>query len=70
MTYLDKIGYIYIRWNESYDKYDAYKLGSSSNIPERNSQYITNEIEKGEFRLVIEIFNKNIKSIDIVEEQW
>ena len=43
---LENKGYIYIRRNDWYNKYNACKLGKTLNIPERNSQYITGEIER------------------------
>lgn len=50
-------GYIYLRNHESYDTYKAYKLGKTNNIPDRDSQYTTCEILRGEFILVIKIDN-------------
>ena len=40
-------GHIYLREHESYDKYDCYKLGCASNIPERDNVYITAEYKRG-----------------------
>ena len=48
-------GYIYIRNHPSYDKYDGCKLGKANNIPERDTQYATGEIKRGNFELVIEM---------------
>jgi len=48
-------GYIYIRNHTSYDKYDACKLGKANNIPERDTQYATGEIKRGNFELVIKM---------------
>jgi predicted helicase len=56
--------YIYIRTHESYNKYDACKLGITSNIPDRDLQYATGEITRGKFILVIEIFNCNVNIIE------
>ena len=42
-------GYIYIRKQESYDLHNACKLGKTINIPERESNYITCEIQRGYF---------------------
>jgi predicted helicase len=58
-------GYIYVRSHESYDKYNVYKLGIASNIPERDSQYATSEIKRGKFILVIEVF---INQMDVIEK--
>lgn len=59
-------GYIYIRTNEYWDLYDAYKLGKSSNILDRENNYITSEIRRGKYIMVIEL---NIDIMDIVEER-
>lgn len=52
---MTKKGYIYVRTHESYDKFNAYKLGKTDNIPNRESSYITCEIVKGQFIIVIEV---------------
>ena len=59
-------GYIYIRTNEYWDLYDAYKLGKSSNILDRENNYITSEIRRGKYIMVIEL---NIDIMGIVEER-
>lgn len=51
---MDK-GYIYIRSNEYWDLYDGYKLGKTLNIPEREQTYITSEIKRGLYVMIIEI---------------
>ena len=38
---------IYIRLHESYEKYNACKVGKTLNIPERDSLYTTGEIKRG-----------------------
>jgi superfamily II DNA or RNA helicase len=48
-------GYIYVRTHPSYGI--ACKLGKASNIPERDSQYATGEIHRGEFDAIYEIKN-------------
>jgi superfamily II DNA or RNA helicase len=48
-------GYIYIRNHPSYDEYDGCKLGKANNIPDRDTQYATGEIKRGNFELVIEM---------------
>ena len=50
-------GYIYVRSNELCDIYDCYKLGRTQNIPEREANYITSEINRGHFKYVYEIYN-------------
>ena len=47
--------YIYIRCHYSYDVYNTCKLGKTSSIPERDSQYATGEIVRGEFKLVFKV---------------
>lgn len=48
-------GYIYVRFHESYDLYNACKLGKTNNIPERDNQYSTGEIKRGMFKFVYEV---------------
>jgi superfamily II DNA or RNA helicase len=62
------IGYIYVRTNECWDRYDACKLGKTINIPDRENNYITCEIKKGQFILVIEL-ERNIMDIIEIELQ-
>jgi predicted helicase len=50
-----KIGYIYLRDNESYNKYNAFKMGKATNIPERDNVYATGEIKRGHFVAVFEV---------------
>lgn len=57
-------GYIYVRYHESYEKYNACKLGKAINIIERDSVYTTGEIKRGFFPFVIRV-NKN--SEDTIE---
>ena len=58
------VEYIYTRDHESYDNYDACKLGKANNIPERDSQYATGEIVRGQFGSVYEVPVKTAKSIE------
>ena len=55
-------GYIYVRNHSSY--YDTCKMGKTSCIPERDSQYSTGEITRGYFEIVFEI---HIKKLSIIE---
>ena len=48
-------GYIYVRNHQSYDVYDACKMGKTNNIPERDTQYATGEIKRGYFEAVFEV---------------
>ena len=50
-----KKGYLYYRDHESYNKYNAGKLGISCCISNRNATYTSGEILRGLFKLVIEI---------------
>ena len=59
-------GYIYIRTNEYWDLYDAFKLGKTSNIPDREQTYITGEIKRGSYVIIIEI---DLNILDNVEKQ-
>ena len=56
--------YIYVREHESYEKYYAIKLGKTTNIPDRESQYITCEIVRGKFIYVYRLFNVNLSQIE------
>ena len=60
MLQLPKNGYIYVRIHESYHVYDACKLGKTTNIPDRDSQYATGEIKRGLFTLVYEVPFENM----------
>ena len=51
----EQFGYIYLRSHESYDKYNAYKLGKASNMLDRDPVYVTGEIERGIFIFVIRL---------------
>lgn len=57
-------GYIYVRSHKSYEEYKACKLGIASNIPDRDSQYVTSEVERGTFILVIEVLKIQMEIIE------
>ena len=59
-------GYIYIRTNEYWDLYDAFKLGKTLSIPDREQTYITSEIKRGTYVMIIEI---DLIILDNVEKQ-
>jgi len=59
-----EIGYIYIREHESYEKYNACKVGKTLNIPERDSLYTTGEIKRGIFTLVLEVKKEELDNIE------
>lgn len=50
-----KVGYIYVRIHEAYDKHDVCKLGKTQNITNRETTYITGEFVKGDFSYVFEV---------------
>lgn len=53
----EKSSYLYFRTHPSYN--DCYKFGSTINIPERDSYYITGELIRGQFIKVIQINNES-----------
>ncbi len=57
-------GFIYLRNHESYESYDVLKLGKTKNILEREKTYITGEIKRGVFVLIIKI--DNIDQIELM----
>ena len=60
------IGYIYVRENEYWNSYNAYKLGKTSNIIDRENTYITSEIKRGNYVMIIEL---DINIFDNIEKQ-
>ena len=56
--------YIYVRTHESYDKYDAYKLGRTQNVPERDDTYSTSEIKRGQMISVFEVSLCQVNNIE------
>jgi superfamily II DNA or RNA helicase len=59
-------GYIYIRINEYWDSNELCKLGKAINIPDRESTYITSEIRRGKFIVVIEV---ELTELDYIEKR-
>lgn len=57
-------GFIYIRENEYWSFYDAYKLGKTLNIVDREVTYITSEIQRGSYLKVIEIDSAILDEIE------
>jgi predicted helicase len=57
-------GYIYVRNHSSYDLNNACKLGKTSNIPDRDSQYATGEIKRGYFKPIFQIPFKQLSIIE------
>ena len=57
-------GYIYVRNHPSYYVHDACKMGKANNIPERDTQYATGEINRGYFEAVFEVPYRKVESIE------
>lgn len=57
-------GYIYIRNHVSYDIHNAYKIGKTRNIPERDMQYATGEINRGFFEAVFEVPIEKMNNVE------
>ena len=51
--------YLYVRRHPSYDLENACKLGKADNIPDRESTYLTGEVKRGQFVLVLELHKKS-----------
>jgi predicted helicase len=64
--YKKKIGYIYVRTNEYWDLYNAYKLGKTINFNDRETQYVTSEIKRGHYIMIIQL---DIDILDIIEKK-
>ena len=62
----NKFGYIYIRRNNWYNKYDLCKLGKTINIPDRDFTYITSEVDRGYF---FPIFCVDINFLNKIEKE-
>jgi len=62
MSHLNR--YIYVRKHEAYDIYNACKLGITSNILERDTQYTTGEIKRGNFELIFQVYNEDVRNIE------
>lgn len=59
-------GFIYIRRNDWYNKYNICKLGKTQNIPDRDTTYITGEVVRGNF---YPIFRVDIHLLDEIEKK-
>ena len=61
---MDK-GYIYVRTHISYDAEGVCKLGETKiTLPDRESTYITGEVRRGKFGLVLEVQINHTKFIE------
>lgn len=58
----EKFGYIYIREHSSYE--DCVKLGITTNIPNRESTYLTGELKPGKFTLVFQVEYEKRHEVD------
>ncbi len=63
-------GAIYIRVNPWYRFEHVIKMGISSFVRDRESAYITGEVERGEYLLVIEILLHQMKTLDKCLKQY
>lgn len=62
-------GYIYVRTHPSYN--NACKMGKTTSIPDRDSQYITNELIRGKFEIVIEVIKEELGNIEeLLQEEF
>ena len=64
------VGYIYIRDNTWYKRENVLKIGISASTKDRNSTYITSEVESGEYIMVIEIPLCKMKILDKVFKNY
>jgi hypothetical protein len=55
---------VYVRKNQWFSFFDIVKMGISELVKHRGSTYITSEIYRGEFILIVEILSGNINLID------
>jgi len=60
----NEFGYLYIRFQEAYDKYKSCKFGIAECIINRDSTYKTGEIKRGHFKLVIKISKDKMKLLE------
>ena len=59
-----EFGYLYVRLHESYEKYNSCKFGITECIKNRDSTYVTGEIKRGYFKLVIQIPKNKMKLLE------
>lgn len=57
-------GYIYVRSNEYWDQQNVYKLGKTTNILDREQTYITSELRRGQYVLIIEVCSAILNNIE------
>lgn len=58
-------GYIYFRNHGSYLEHDAYKLGKTRNLAERDSQYATGEISRGWYEAAFQVPLQELHQIEV-----
>lgn len=66
----ERKGYIYIRNNEWYEKENLIKLGITSSLKERDNTYVTGEVKRGYYIIVIEIPLDKMIIIDKLMKQY
>lgn len=63
--------YLYIRQHEAYDKYDACKVGITTNLYQRDTVYTTGEIIRGIFTDVFIILHNDLKAVeDLIKREF
>jgi superfamily II DNA or RNA helicase len=67
---MNEKGYIYIRNHDSYNEFNVYKLGKASNLLERENGYITGEVKRGKFILVLEMDRNKIHFIEKILKNY
>ena len=68
-TYNNKImiGYIYIRRSPQWDEFKCYKVGKTTNIVNRETTYITGEIERGSVIKAFKFINITDDYLNIID---
>ena len=64
------MNYIYIRSNEYWSSRGLVKVGGTTNIPNRDSGYITVEINRGKFELVLEVYEPFNKIENVIKTHF
>lgn len=65
---MDKItGYMYIRSHPSWDKFDCYKIGITKNIINRETTYITGEIDRGNLIKIFKFINISNDYLNLID---
>jgi superfamily II DNA or RNA helicase len=64
------MNYIYVRTNEYWTSKGLVKVGGTSSIPGRDSGYVTGEINRGKFELVLEVYEPFVKIEKLIKESF